>query len=52
MAGGIALGSFAVSTVSSNVLPYISAAIKASFLTFNMCDIYKNNIAKIVLVFF
>ena len=29
---------------SGDVLPYISVAIKASFLKFKMCNIYKNNI--------
>ena len=49
MAGGIVLGSVAV---SADVLPYISVAIKASFLKFGMCNICKNNIAKIRLDFF
>ena len=44
-AGGIVLGSVAVSAVSTDVLPYISVAIKASFLKLGMCNICKNNIA-------
>ena len=51
-AGGIVLGSVAVSAVSAisaDVLPYISVAIKASFLKFGMCNICKNNIAKMFL---
>ena len=57
-AGGIVLGSVAVSTVSAvsavsaDVLPYISVAIKASFLKLGMCNICKNNIAKMFLDFF
>ena len=50
-AGGIVLGSVAVSAVSADVLPYISVAIKASFLKLGMCNICKNNIAKILLDF-
>ena len=53
-AGGIALGSVAVSAVSAvsvDVLPYISVAIKASFLKLGMCNICKNNIAKMFLDF-
>ena len=53
-AGGIVLGSVAVSAVSAvsaDVLPYISVAIKASFLKFGMCNICKNNIAKMFLDF-
>ena len=53
-AGGIVLGSvavFAVSAVSADVLPYISVAIKASFLKLGMCNICKNNIAKMFLDF-
>ena len=50
-AGGIVLGSVAVSAVSADVLPYISVAIKASFLKLGMCNICKNNIAKMVLDF-
>ena len=49
MAGGIVLGSVAVSAISVVVLPYISVAIKASFLKLGMCNICKNNIAKIFL---
>ena len=48
-AGGIVLRSVAVSAVSAvsaDVLPYISVAIKASFLKLGMCNICKNNIAK------
>ena len=52
MAGGIVLGSVAVSAVSVDVLPYISVAIKASFLKLGMCNICKNNIAKMFLDFF
>ena len=52
MAGGIVLGSVAVSAVSADVLPYISVAIKASFLKIGMCNICKNNIAKMFLDFF
>ena len=52
MAGGIVLGSVTVSAVSSDVLPYISVAIKASFLKFGMCNICKNNIAKMFLDLF
>ena len=50
-AGGIVLGSVAVSAVSADVLPYISVAIKASFLKLGMCNICKNNIAKMFLEF-
>ena len=50
-AGGIVLGSVAVSAVSVDVLPYISVAIKASFLKLGMCKICKNNIAKMFLDF-
>ena len=53
-AGGIVLGSVAVSTVSAvsaDVLLYISVAIKASFLKLGMCNICKNNIAKMFLDF-
>ena len=50
-AGGIVLGSVAVSAVSADVLPYISVAIKASFLKLGMCIICKNNIAKMFLDF-
>ena len=50
-AGGIVLGSVAVSAVSADVLPYISVAIKASFLKLGMCNICKNNIAKMFLDF-
>ena len=49
MAGGIVLGSVAV---SADVLPHISVAIKASFFKLGMCNICKNNIAKIFLDFF
>ena len=60
-AGGIVLGSVAVSAVSAvpavsavsaDVLPYISVAIKASFLKLFMYNICKNNIAKMFLDFF
>ena len=50
--GGIVLGSVAVSAVSTDVLPYISVAIKASFLKLGMYNICKNNIAKMFLDFF
>ena len=49
--GGIVLGSVAVSAVSADVLLYISVAIKASFLKLGMCNICKNNIAKMFLDF-
>ena len=52
MVGGIVLGSVAVSAVSADVLPYISVVIKASFLKLGMCNICKNNIAKMFLVLF
>ena len=55
MAGGIVLGSVAVSAVSAisaDISPYISVAIKASFFKFAMCNICKNNIAKMFLEFF
>ena len=48
-AGGIVLGSAADSAVSADVLLYISVAIKASFLKRGMCNICKNNIAKMFL---
>ena len=48
-AEGIVLGSVAV---SADVLPYISVAIKASFFKLGMCNICKNNIAKMFLDFF
>ena len=54
-AGGIVLGSVAisaVSAVSADVLPYISVAIKASFLKLGKCNICKNNIAKMLLDIF
>ena len=54
-AEGIVLGSVAVSAVpavSADVLPYISVAIKASFLKLGMRNICKNNIAKMFLDFF
>ena len=50
-AGGIVLGSIAVSAVSADVLPYISVVFKASFLKFGMSNICKNNIAKMFLDF-
>ena len=43
-------GSVAVSAVSADVSPYISVAIKASFLKLGMCNICKN-IAKMFLDF-
>ena len=55
MAGGIVLGSVAgsaVSVVSTDVLLYISVAIKASFFKLGMCNICNNNIAKMCLDFF
>ena len=52
MAGGIVLGSVAISAVSADVLLYILVAIKASFLKLGMCNICKNNIAKMLLDFF
>ena len=51
-AGGIVLGSVAVSAISADVLLYISVAIKASFLKLGMCNICKTNIAKVFLDFF
>ena len=51
-AGGIVLGSVAVSAVSADVLLYISVSIKASFLKLGMCNICKNNIAEMFLDFF
>ena len=51
MDGGIVLESVAVSAVSADVLSYISVAIKASFLKPGMCNICKNNIAKMFLNF-
>ena len=51
-AGGIVLGSVAVSAVSVDVFLYISVAIKASFLKLGMCNICKNNITKMFLDFF
>ena len=47
MAEGIVLGA-----VSADVLLYISVAIKASFLKLGMCNICKNNVAKMFLNFF
>ena len=47
-AGDIVLGSV---SISADVLPYISVAIKASFLKLGMCNICKNNIAKMFLDF-
>ena len=32
--------------ISNDVLSYILFAIKASFLQFNICNTYKNNISK------
>ena len=45
------MGSIAVSGFSANALPYISVAIKASFLKLGMCNICKNNIANMFLEF-
>ena len=50
--GGIVLESVAVSAFSADVLPYITVAITASFLKLGMCNICKNNIAKMFLDFF
>ena len=52
MAGGIVLGSVAISAisaVSADVLLYILVAINASFLKLGMCNICKNDIAKMFL---
>ena len=46
--GGVVLGSVAV---SADVSPYISFAIKASFLKLGRWNICKNNIAKMFLDF-
>ena len=43
---------YAVPAVSTDVLPYVLVAIKASFLKLGMCNICKNNIAKVFLDFF
>ena len=54
-AGGIVLGSVAasaISAISADVFPYISVVIKASVLKLGMCNICKNNIAKMFLDFF
>ena len=51
-AGGIVLGAVAVSAISADVSPYISVAIKTGFLKLGMCNICKNNIAKMFLDFF
>ena len=45
-AGGNVVRSVAVSAISTDILPYISVAIKASFFKFAMYNICKNNIAK------
>ena len=50
-AGGIVLGSVAISAVSADVSLYILVAIKDSFLKLGMCNICKNNIAKMFLDF-
>ena len=52
--GGIVLISVAVpvSAVPADVSPYISVAVKASFLKLGRCNICKNNIAKMFLDFF
>ena len=45
--GSVAVSAISVtSAVSADVLPYISVAIKASFLKLGVCNICKNNIAK------
>ena len=49
---GIVLDSVAVSAVSADVSPYISVAIKARFFKLAMCNICKNNIAKMLLDFY
>ena len=49
---GIVLISVAVSAVPADVSPYISVAVKASFLKLGRCNICKNNIAKMFLDFF
>ena len=46
------MGSVAVSAVSADVSPYISVVSKASFLKCAMCNICKNNIARMFLDFF
>ena len=43
---------FYLPAVSADVSPYISVAIKASFLKLGMINICKNNIAKMFLEFF
>ena len=45
------MGPVTVSTISADVSPYISIAIKACSLKLGMCNICKNNIAKIFLDF-
>ena len=51
-AGGTVLESVAVPAISANVLPYISVVIKASFFKLGICNICKNNIAKMFLDFY
>ena len=50
--GGIVMISVTVSAVPGDVSPYISVAVKASFLKLGRCNICKNNIAKMFLGFF
>ena len=56
-AGGIVLGSIAVSAISAvsavsvDVFPYISVAIKASFLKLGMYNVCTHYIAKMFLDF-
>ena len=52
MAGGVVLGSVAVSVVSTDFLLYISVAIKASLIKFDMRNICKNKIAEMFNFFF
>ena len=49
MVESIVLGSIAM---SGNVWLYVLAAIKPSLFKFNMCNIYKNNIAKMFVFIF
>ena len=50
--GRYCLGSVAVSAVPADVLPYISVAIKASFLKLGMCNICKTILLKCFWIFF
>ena len=47
--GGIVLISVAISAVPTDVSPYISVAVKASFLKLGRYNICKNIIAKVFL---